>query len=37
VWWYRPIIPAFGRLRQEDREFEVGWAEKKLLGAIIVL
>jgi hypothetical protein len=23
VWWYMPVIPVFGRLRQEDYEFEV--------------
>jgi hypothetical protein len=22
VWWYRPIIPALKRLRQEDLEFQ---------------
>jgi hypothetical protein len=22
MWWRRPVIPAFERLRQEDREFE---------------
>jgi hypothetical protein len=22
VWWYKPVIPALGRLRQEDRELE---------------
>jgi hypothetical protein len=21
-WWYIPVIPAFGRLRQEESEFE---------------
>jgi hypothetical protein len=23
VWWYIPVIPALGRLRQEDQEFWV--------------
>jgi hypothetical protein len=23
VWWHMPIIPALGRLRQKDSEFEV--------------
>jgi hypothetical protein len=22
LWWFTPVIPAFRRLRQEDREFE---------------
>jgi hypothetical protein len=22
VWWCRPVIPALGRLRQEDSKFE---------------
>jgi hypothetical protein len=22
VWWYMPVIPALGRLRQEDIKFE---------------
>jgi hypothetical protein len=22
VWWYLPVIPALGRLRQEDLQFE---------------
>jgi hypothetical protein len=22
-WWFMPIIPALGRLRKEDRKFEV--------------
>jgi hypothetical protein len=22
VWWYKPIIPALGKLRQEDLDFE---------------
>jgi hypothetical protein len=22
VWWCTPVIPAFGRLRQEDHEFK---------------
>jgi hypothetical protein len=22
VWWYIPVIPALGRLRKEDEEFE---------------
>jgi hypothetical protein len=22
MWWYMPVTPAFGRLRQEDREFQ---------------
>jgi hypothetical protein len=22
VWWYKPIIPLFGRLSQKDLEFE---------------
>jgi hypothetical protein len=22
VWWYMPVIPVLGRLRQEDQEFE---------------
>jgi hypothetical protein len=22
AWWYTPVIPALGRLRQEDLEFE---------------
>lgn len=22
MWWYKPVIPALGRLRQEDRELE---------------
>jgi hypothetical protein len=21
-WWHTPVIPALGKLRQEDREFE---------------
>jgi hypothetical protein len=23
VWWYTPVIPALGKLRQEDHELEV--------------
>jgi predicted glycosyl hydrolase (DUF1957 family) len=23
AWWYIPVIPALGRLRQEDHQFEV--------------
>jgi hypothetical protein len=22
VWWYKSVIPALGRLRQEDHEFK---------------
>jgi hypothetical protein len=22
AWWYTPVIPALGRLRQEDHDFE---------------
>jgi hypothetical protein len=22
VWWYTPVIPALGRIRQENHEFE---------------
>jgi hypothetical protein len=22
VWWYTPVIPALGKLRKEDHEFE---------------
>jgi hypothetical protein len=22
AWWFTPVIPALGRLRQEDHEFE---------------
>jgi hypothetical protein len=22
TWWFTPVIPALGRMRQEDREFE---------------
>jgi hypothetical protein len=22
AWWYKPVIPALGRLRQEDCKFE---------------
>jgi hypothetical protein len=22
VWWFMPIVPALGRLRQEDNEFD---------------
>jgi hypothetical protein len=22
VWWYMPVIPALGKLSQEDHEFE---------------
>jgi hypothetical protein len=22
AWWHTPVIPALGRLRQEDREFK---------------
>jgi hypothetical protein len=30
VWWYTPIIPALGRLRQEDQKFEgsLGYTER---------
>jgi hypothetical protein len=24
VWWGTPVIPALGRLRQEDYKFQVG-------------
>jgi hypothetical protein len=26
LWWCMPVIPALGKLRQEDSEFEVSWA-----------
>jgi hypothetical protein len=33
VWWLMPIIPAFGRLIQEDEEFKANlarlWLQKK--------
>jgi hypothetical protein len=22
VWWYIPVIPAFGKMRQEDQDFK---------------
>jgi hypothetical protein len=24
MWWFRPVIPAFGRQRQENHEFKAG-------------
>jgi hypothetical protein len=32
VWWYTPVIPAVGRLQQEDLEFEgsLGYISKTL-------
>jgi hypothetical protein len=25
AWWYTSVIPALGRLRQEDHEFQASW------------
>jgi hypothetical protein len=28
VWWYIPVIPALGKLRQEDHEFKANLGSK---------
>jgi hypothetical protein len=30
VWWGMPIIPALGRLRQKDQEFEANLSYLKI-------
>jgi hypothetical protein len=25
VWWYKPVIPALGKQRQQDPKLEAGW------------
>jgi hypothetical protein len=29
VWWYRPVIPALRRLRQEDGEIEASLSQNR--------
>jgi hypothetical protein len=30
MWMHTPVIPAVGRLRQEDNEFETTWVHSQI-------
>jgi hypothetical protein len=31
VWWHTAVIPALGRLRQENHKFEASWVTQQVL------